>query len=197
MTLGELVQSTLARLTKIIIIKGRTLWFDFLVIFDFVEKNLSREPHEMIWRKTWSNVPPSYLQLVFIFWTSCTAWDSEIESLTSLIKLHQNERRSASCGQIGAATQPPVLAPSPVHQLWKSFVLHERSKLDELARAVMIGRVLIPVSYYFLISVFFFVSLELCTTLNAHSSLAYSQHQHQATSWWHDDAFVRCSHAQQ
>ena len=42
-----------------------------------------------------------------------TAWDSEIESLTSLIKLHQNERRSAPCGQIGAATQPPQLATSP------------------------------------------------------------------------------------
>ena len=41
-----------------------------------------------------------------------TAWDSEIESLTSLIKLHQNERRSAPCGQIGAATEP-VLATSP------------------------------------------------------------------------------------
>ena len=27
-----------------------------------------------------------------------TAWDSEIESLTSLIKLHPNERRSAPCG---------------------------------------------------------------------------------------------------
>ena len=34
-----------------------------------------------------------------------TAWDSEIESLTSLIKLHQSKRRSAPCGQIGAATQ--------------------------------------------------------------------------------------------
>ena len=42
-----------------------------------------------------------------------TAWDSEIESLTSLITLHQNERRSAPCGQVGAATQPPVLATSP------------------------------------------------------------------------------------
>ena len=41
------------------------------------------------------------------------AWDSEIESLTSLIKLHQNEQRSAPCGQIGAATQPPVLGTSP------------------------------------------------------------------------------------
>ena len=45
--------------------------------------------------------------------TGYTAWDSEIESLTSLIKLHQNDRRSAPCGQIGAATQPPVLATSP------------------------------------------------------------------------------------
>ena len=42
-----------------------------------------------------------------------TAWDSEIESLTSLIKLHQNERPSAPCGQVGAATQPPALATSP------------------------------------------------------------------------------------
>ena len=30
-----------------------------------------------------------------------------------------------------------------LHQLWKSFELHERSKLDELARAVMTGRVLL------------------------------------------------------
>ena len=45
--------------------------------------------------------------------TTRTAWDSEIESPTSLIKLHQNEWRSAPCGQIGAATQPPVLATSP------------------------------------------------------------------------------------
>ena len=69
----------------------------------------------------------------------CTAWDSEIESLTSLIKLHQNERRSAPCGQIGAATQPPELAPSPtLKKFW--VAAGERSKLDELARAVMIGR---------------------------------------------------------
>ena len=73
------------------------------------------------------------------FSPTCTAWDSEIESLTSLIKLHQNERRSAPCGQIGAATQPPVLATSPT---LKKFELHERSKLDEFARAVMIRRVL-------------------------------------------------------
>ena len=32
-----------------------------------------------------------------------------------------------------------------LHQLWKSFELHERSKLDELARAVMTGRVLIAI----------------------------------------------------
>ena len=127
---------------------------------------------------------------------SCyTAWDSEIESLTSLIKLHQNERRSAPCGQIGAATQPPELATSPTYHFWKSFELHERSKLDELARAVMIGRVLIAVFYHFLISVFPLFHWELCTTLNAHPTLAYSQHQHQATSWLHDDALVRCSHA--
>ena len=74
----------------------------------------------------------------FILCSFCTAWDSEIESLTSLIKLHQKERRSAPCGQIDGATQPPV----DLHQLWKSFELHERSKLDELARAVMIGRLL-------------------------------------------------------
>ena len=103
-----------------------------------------------------------------------TAWDSEIESLTSLIKLHQNERRSAPCGQVGAAMQPPVLATSPtLKKFWvtrafevrwactcchdragfaisyhflisvKSFELHERSKLDGLARALMIGRVLL------------------------------------------------------
>ena len=28
-----------------------------------------------------------------------------------------------------------------LHQLWKNFELHERSELDELAHAVMIGRV--------------------------------------------------------
>ena len=40
-----------------------------------------------------------------------------IESLTSLIKLHQIDRRSAPCGQIGAATQPPELATSPTLKL--------------------------------------------------------------------------------
>ena len=84
-----------------------------------------------------------------------------------------------------------------LHQLWKTFELHERSKLDELARAVMLGRVLTAVFYHFLISVSSLFHWELCTTLNAHSTLAYSQHQHQATFWWHDDALVRCSHAQQ
>ena len=88
-----------------------------------------------------------------------TAWDSEIESLTSLIKLHQNERCSAPCGQISAATQPPVLATSPT---LKKFELHERSKLDELAHAVMIGR---AVFYHFLISVFSLFLWEICTTL--------------------------------
>ena len=39
--------------------------------------------------------------------------------------------------------------------------------------------------------------LSPCTTLNAHSTLANSQHQHQATSWWHHDTLVRCRHAQQ
>ena len=34
-----------------------------------------------------------------------------------------------------------------LYQLRKSFELHERSKLDELARAVMIGRVLIAISF--------------------------------------------------
>ena len=62
-----------------------------------------------------------------------------------------------------------------LHQLWKSFELHKRSKLDELARAVMIGRVLIAVFYHFLISVFSLFHWELCTTLNAHSTLAYSE----------------------
>ena len=71
------------------------------------------------------------------------------------------------------------------------------SKLDELARAVMTGRVLIAIFYHFLISIFSLFHWELCTTVNAHSTLAYSQHQHQATSWWHDDALVRCSHVQQ
>ena len=52
-----------------------------------------------------------------------------------------------------------------------------RSKLDELARAVMIGLVF----YHLLISVFSLFHWELRTTLNAHSTLAYSQHQHQAT----------------
>ena len=85
-----------------------------------------------------------------------------------------------------------------LHQLWKSFELHERSKLDELARAVMIGRVLIAIFYHVLISVFSLFHWELCTTPNSHSTLANSQHQHQATSCWrHDDALVRCSHAQQ
>ena len=53
--------------------------------------------------------------LLYIFpgMLTYTAWDSEIESLTSLIKLHQNEQRSAPNGQIGAATQPPVLVTSP------------------------------------------------------------------------------------
>ena len=43
-----------------------------------------------------------------------------------------------------------------LHQLWKSFELHERSKLDELARAVMIGGFcyLLPLSRFSL----FFVS---------------------------------------
>ena len=136
-----------------------------------------------------------------------TAWDSEIESLTSLIKLHQKERRSAPCGQIGAATQPPVLATSPtlgskeektcrisdkdeklardvspsqgrlqtedaperakrlspISCLCLIFTNFEKvlsctsgnSKLDELARAAMTGRVLIAIFYHFLISVFF------------------------------------------
>ena len=70
-----------------------------------------------------------------------TAWDSEIESLTSLIKLHQKQRHSAPCGQVGAATQPPILVPSP------TFELHERSKLDELAHAVMIARFLVVVAF--------------------------------------------------
>ena len=69
-----------------------------------------------------------------------------------------------------------------LHQLWKSFELHERSKLDELARAVMIGRVIIAIFYHFLISVFSLFHWELCTALNPHSTLANSQHQHQATS---------------
>ena len=60
--------------------------------------------------------------------------------------------------------------------------MQERSKLDELARAVMIGQVLLAVFYHFLISVFSLFHWELCTTLNAHSTLAFSQHQHQATS---------------
>ena len=83
-----------------------------------------------------------------------------------------------------------------LHQLWKSFELHERSKLHELARAVMIGRVLIAVFYHFLISVFSLFHWE-PWTLTQLSRYAYSQHQHQATSWWHDNAPVRCSHAQQ
>ena len=88
-----------------------------------------------------------------------------------------------------------------LHQLWKSFELHERSKVDELARRVMIGGGgggLIAIFYHFLISVLSLFHWELCTTLNPHSTLANSQHQHQATSCWrHDDALVRCSHAQQ
>ena len=58
-------------------------------------------------------------------------------------------------------------------------------------------RVLISIFYHILTSVFSLFRWEPCTTLNAHSTLAYSQHQHQATSWWHDDVLVRCSHAQQ
>ena len=52
-------------------------------------------------------------EIKIVLTMSRTAWDSEIESLTSLIKLHQNEQRSAPCGQIGAGMQPPVLATSP------------------------------------------------------------------------------------
>ena len=124
---------------------------------------------------------------------TCTAWDSEIESLTSLIKLHQNERRSAPCGQLGAATQPPVLATSPtLKKFWVARAFEVR-----WACTCCHDRAGFAIFYHFLISVFSLFHWELCTTLNAHSTLAYSQHQHQATSWRHDDALVRCSHAQQ
>ena len=125
-----------------------------------------------------------------------TAWDSEIESLTSLIKLHQNERRSAPCGQIGATTQPPVrLATSPTLKKfwvarafevrWACTYCHDRAGLKLLSFT----------TFSFQSFLCFIGSFS--TTLNAHSTLAYSQHQHQATSWKHDDALVRCSHEQQ
>ena len=57
----------------------------------------------------------------------CTAWNSEIELLTSLIKLYQNERHSAPCGQMDAATQPPELATSPTSKkLWVSRAFEVR-----------------------------------------------------------------------
>ena len=95
------------------------------------------DPHCCTWRKkTTCCWPLPY-----------TAWDSEVESLTSLIKLHQSERRSAPCGrQIGVERSRLCWQ---LHQVWKSFEFHERSKLDELARAVRIGQFLIAVFYHF------------------------------------------------
>ena len=136
--------------------------------------------------------------LIDLLTSTCTAWDSEIESLTSLIKLHQNERRSAPCGQIGAATQPPELATSPtLKKFWVARAFEVRWACTCCHDRTGFNGCLLPLSI--LISVFSLFHWELCTTLNAHSTLAYSQHQHQATSWWHDGALVRCcmSHAQQ
>ena len=172
-----------------------------------------------------------------------TAWDSEIESLTSLIKLHQNEWRSAPCGQIGAAAQPPELAISPTSKNfwvarafevgWTCTCCHDRPfffcysflplifSLQFFLCFICIGGVekhhfrgTSPACWRHMFNTVFFQlpaakmtlsirrligsqnGLSPCTTLNAHSTLAYSQQQHQATSWWHHDALVRCRHAQ-
>ena len=85
-----------------------------------------------------------------------TAWDSEIESLTSLIKLHQNERRSAPCGQIGAATQPPELATSPtLKKFWVARAFEVRWACTCCHDRTGFNCCLLPLSHFSL----FFVSL--------------------------------------
>ena len=95
-----------------------------------------------------------------------TAWDSEIESLTSLIKLHQSERRSAPCGQIGAATQPPELATSWSPTLKKFWVA--RAFEVRWTCTCCRGRAVSNCYsfYHLLISVFFFVSLAVLKNTN-------------------------------
>ena len=96
----------------------------------------------------------------------CTAWDSEIESLTSLIKLHQSERRSAPCGQIGAATQPPEPATSWSPTLKKFWVA--RAFEVRWTCTCCRGRAVSNCYsfYHLLISVFFFVSLAVLKNTN-------------------------------
>ena len=85
-----------------------------------------------------------------------TAWDSEIESLTSLIKLHQNERRSAPCGQIGAATQPPELATSPIlKKFWVARAFEVRWACTGCHDRTGFNCCLLPLTHFSL----FFVSL--------------------------------------
>ena len=87
----------------------------------------------------------------------CTAWDSEIESLTSLIKLHQNERSSAPCGQIGAATQPPVLATSPtLKKFWVARAFEVRWACTCCHDRTGFNYCLLPLSHF---STFFVFSL--------------------------------------
>ena len=86
----------------------------------------------------------------------CTAWDSEIESLTSLIKLHQSERHCAPCGQIGAATQTPQLATSPtLKKFWVARAFKVRWACTCCHDRTVFNCCLLPRSHFSL----FFVSL--------------------------------------
>ena len=129
-----------------------------------------------------------------------TAWDSEIESLTSLIKLHQNERRSAPCGQIGAATLPRVLAAWLRSPTLKKFRVARAFKVRWTCTCCYdmpgFNCYLSPLSHF---SLFFVPSGALHNPERSLNSRLLSQHQHahQAPTWWHDDVLVRCRHTQQ
>ena len=83
-----------------------------------------------------------------------------------LIKLHQSERRSAPCGQIGAATQPPELATSWSPTLKKFWVA--RAFEVRWTCTCCRGRAVSNCYsfYHLLISVFFFVSISLAVLKN-------------------------------
>ena len=81
-----------------------------------------------------------------------------------------------------------------LHQLWNKFWVTRAFEVRWTCTCCHdkagFNCYLLPLTYFSL----FFVSLEALNILNAHSTLAYSQPQHQATSWWHDDVLVRFSH---
>ena len=63
-----------------------------------------------------------------IFFLLFTAWGSEIESLTSLIKLHQNERRTAPCSTPAHSHNsfPSGIAVEPDEQQALTYLNRER-----------------------------------------------------------------------